>query len=561
MRNLSRIAAIIFLLVLSCAAAARAEFKPAGESATVASVPEKVSVQSSAVRLDGQPLFLIQESALSFTAEERAQAISERLLRLATEGDPTIAFSAVDGEAATDIIAGDRIIMSITDADARSAGRSRQELANAYRTAMQSALASFLTERQSQSLLLSTLYTLAATAGLLLTFWLITRLFRWLQSRIEIERGRVIRTLRFQSIEILSEARMVALLRQTLKGIRVILILVLLNIYLTTVLAFFPWTRHFATRLTSYLLDPLSHVGLAFVGFLPNAVFIAVIIALTYLAIRVTRFAFDEIEKGSISLPGFHSDWAAPTFNIVRFLVIAFAVVVAFPYLPGADSPAFKGVSVFLGVLLSLGSSSAVGNIVAGVIITYMRPFKIGDRVQIAESVGDVVEKTLLITRIRTIKHVDITIPNAMVLSSHMTNYSSAVQEYGLILHTTVTIGYDVPWRQVHELLITAAKETEHILALPPPFVLQTSLDDFYVSYELNAYTDKPSVMALSYSLLHQKIQDQFNAAGVEIMSPHYAQLRDGNAATIPASYLPVDYRPPGFRLAPNDQREPRQTP
>lgn len=550
MRFVCRLSGIVLLLTFCLAAAAGAELKPA---AAPAAVPEKVTVQSGAVRLDGQILFLIQESVLSFTAEERAQAISERLLRLATEGDPTVAFSAVDGEAATDIMAGDRIIMSVTDADARSAGMSRLELASAHSAAMQSALGAYLTERQSHSLLLSTLYALAATAALLLAFWLLTRLFRWLQARIEAERGRLIRTLRFQSIEILSETRMITLLRQTFKGIRIILILVLLNIYLTTVLAFFPWTRHLAARLTGYVLDPLARVGLGFVAFLPNAFFIAVIIALTYLVIRVTRFAFDEVAKGRINLPGFHADWAAPTFNIVRFLVIAFAVVVAFPYLPGADSPAFKGVSVFLGVLFSLGSTSAVGNIVAGVIITYMRPFKIGDRVRIGETVGDIVEKTLLITRIRTIKHVDITIPNAIVLSSHMTNYSSAVQEYGLILHTTVTIGYDVPWRQVHELLIAAAKGTDHILALPPPFVLQTSLDDFYVSYELNAYTDKPSSMALTYSLLHQNIQDQFNTAGVEIMSPHFAQLRDGNATTIPASYLPADYVPPEFRLAPND--------
>jgi small-conductance mechanosensitive channel len=178
----------------------------------------------------------------------------------------------------------------------------------------------------------------------------------------------------------------------------------------------------------------------------------------------------------------------------------------------------------------------------------------LGDRVKIAETVGDVVEKNLLVTRIRTIKNVDITIPNIMVLGSHVINYSSSAKSYGLILHTSVTIGYDAPWRKVHELLISAAVATENILQLPPPFVLQTSLNDFYVTYELNAYSDKPSVMARTYSELHQHIQDKFNEAGVEIMSPHFSQLRDGNTAAIPHGYLPKDYVAPSFRVSGPDR-------
>lgn len=266
----------------------------------------------------------------------------------------------------------------------------------------------------------------------------------------------------------------------------------------------------------------------------------------THYVIRFSRFLFNEVERQNITLPGFYPDWALPSFKIVRFLIIAFAVVMAFPYLPGSDSPAFKGVSVFLGVLFSLGSSSAVANVVAGVILTYMRAFCVGDRVKIADTMGDVIEKNLLVTRIRTAKNVDVTVPNAMVLGSHIINYSSSAQ---LILNTTVTIGYDVPWRQVHELLLAAARSTERIMAEPKPFVLQTALNDFYVSYELNAYTDAPSAMATIYSELHARIQDSFNEAGVEIMSPHYSTLRDGNPTTIPADYLPPDYQPPAHRI------------
>lgn len=252
---------------------------------------------------------------------------------------------------------------------------------------------------------------------------------------------------------------------------------------------------------------------------------------------------------GGITFPGFYHEWADPTYRIVRFLVIAFAAIAIFPYIPGSTSAAFQGVSVFLGVLLSLGSAGAVSNTVAGVIITYMRPFQIGDRVKIADTFGDVMEKTLLVTRVRTIKNVLITIPNSMVLGSHLVNYSSSAKDPGLILPTSVTIGYDAPWKTVHELLISAARATTHILGKPEPFVLQTSLDDFYVTYELNAYTRQPNLMASIYAELHQNIQNKFNEAGVEIMSPHYAQIRDGNKITIPDQYLPKTYQVPAIRL------------
>jgi small-conductance mechanosensitive channel len=200
-------------------------------------------------------------------------------------------------------------------------------------------------------------------------------------------------------------------------------------------------------------------------------------------------------------------------------------------------------------VLFSLGSTGAVANIVAGVVLTYMRPFRIGDRVKIAETVGDVIEKTLLVTRVRTIKNVDITVPNAMVLGSHIINYSSVAKERGLILHTSVSIGYAVPWNRVHELLIAAALATDDILKEPKPFVLQTSLDDFFVNYEINAYTEKPNAMVTLYSDLHRHIQDKFNEAGVEIMSPHFSAVRDGNQAAIPDTYLSKSYQAPAFRI------------
>jgi len=231
------------------------------------------------------------------------------------------------------------------------------------------------------------------------------------------------------------------------------------------------------------------------------------------------------------------------------------------PHIPGSDSDIFKGVSVFIGIIFSLGSSSAISNAVAGLVITYMRPFKVGDRIKIGELSGDVLEKTLLVTRIRTIKNENITIPNSTILAGHTINYTTSAKETGLILHTGVTIGYDVPWKQVHELLIKAALATNGIMQDEnhKPFVFQTSLDDFYVAYQINAFTDQSNRMAGIYSYLHQNIQDFFNEGGVEIMSPHYRAARDGNMTSIPANYLSKDYQIPSFNVSmknPQDEKK-----
>jgi small-conductance mechanosensitive channel len=286
-----------------------------------------------------------------------------------------------------------------------------------------------------------------------------------------------------------------------------------------------------------------------FIAYLPSLLNLVVIIVITYYSLKLIRFLFGEIQKGTITLSGFYPEWAMPTYELVRFMVIALALVLAFPYLPGSSSPAFQGISVFIGLLFSLGSTSVVSNIVSGVVLTYTRAFSLGDRVKIADTVGDVIEKGLLVTRVRTIKNVVITIPNGMVLGSHIINYSAVSREHGLILNTTVTLGYDISWRLIHETLIKAAQATPGILAEPRPFVFQTSLDDFYVSYELNAYTDQPNQMAVTYSELHQNIQDFCNKAGIEILSPHYGALRDGNQSTIPADQLPKDYQAPPYTV------------
>ena len=439
--------------------------------------------------------------------------------------------------------------MSVTDQDAAAAGKTRQALAREDAQRIATELSALRKEYSAKSLIFGGVYAVLTSAALLLIFRLLGMLFPKLYRRLDSWRGTRIPSLRIQQFELLPADRLADLAIGLGKVLRLAIVLVALYFYVSLILGFFPWTQGYAQILFGYVLSPLKLVRDAAIAYLPNVFFIAVIALVSFYVIKAVRIIFAEIGKGTITLPDFYAEWAEPTYKIVRVMILALTAIVIFPYLPGSRSPAFQGISIFLGVLVSLGSTSAVANVVAGVILTYMRAFKIGDRVKIADTVGDVLEKTLLVTRIRTIKNVEITIANAMVLNSHIVNFSASAQLEGLILHTTVTIGYDAPWRTVHQLLIEAALACENILREPGPFVFQTALDDFYVHYEVNAYTNQPSQMAKTYSALHQLIQDRFNEAGVEIMSSHYANVRDGNRTTIPDNYLPRDYKAPSFRV------------
>jgi small-conductance mechanosensitive channel len=324
---------------------------------------------------------------------------------------------------------------------------------------------------------------------------------------------------------------------------------ILVYLALPVLFFIFPSSKPISVQLIGYVITPFKGILMAIIRYIPNLLTITVIYIFTRYIVKLVKFIAREIAMGNFIINGFYAEWAMPTYNIIRVLLFAFMFVVIFPYLPGSDSKIFQGVTVFLGVLFSLGSSSAISNMVSGIVLTYMRPYKIGDRIKVGEVMGDVVEKNLLVTRLRTIKNEDITIPNATILSGHTTNYTTVANTMGLILNTTVTIGYDVPWQTVHNLLTSAAEATEGIAADKKPFVLQTALNDFNVSYQLNAYTALSNQMAVTYSRLHQNIQDKFNEAGVEIMSPHYTSLRDGNHIQIPDNYVAEGYVKPGFKV------------
>lgn len=501
------------------------------------------------VRFRGTDLFTVRAPLAGRDPRQRAEAIGERLASAGSAGAPA-PVTVLQKPDSSDVLVGDRLIVSVTDGDAAPLGRTRQQYTADIAALVGTALARDAGDRTLQGLLSGLGYGLGATAVLLAALWLGRKGRSRLLATVRAQEGKLIRPFRVQRIELLSSSRATALLVSLVDGAALLLGIVAVLAWLEVTLGSFPWTRDWARRTAEVVLAAAGSVLARIVEYLPNLVYIALIVVVTRYVVRGIHLLFREIGRGTISLPGFHGDWSEPTFKIVRFLVIALAAVIIFPYLPGAGSQAFQGVSIFLGVLFSLGSTSAVANLVGGIVITYMRPFTIGDRVKIGETIGDVVEMGVLVVRIRTIKNENHSIPNASVLTNHMVNFSTSARSPGLILHTTVTIGYDAPWRQVDELLVAAALATDGLQREPAPFVLQTSLDDFYVSYEINAYTDRPNESAVTYSRLHRNIQDRFNEAGVEIMSPHYNALRDGNEVTIPPGQRAASYVAPPFRVA-----------
>lgn len=528
---------------LATASVARAQQDTAGARA-----PDSTAVGAPVV-VGIDTLFRLFGNLGPFTASDRAAAVTARLRVVGPElarGDSIV---VTDLGAYSELSVGDAVLMTVLDADAHPTGIARPELAEQYAARIRSVLIASVAGVGVQALLVDAAYAVVTTAVLVTLLWLIALGFPKLYARIESLQLVRLPALRIQNLELMSAGRLSALLVGSARVLRVLATLLLFYIYVPLVLGFFPWTAPLSRRIIGYALRPFAVAWFGFVAYLPNLFYLAAgIVIVRYILIFLHKIA-DALGRGAITFRGFYPEWSEPTYKIVRVMVFAFAAMALYPYLPGASSDAFKGVSIFVGVLFSLGSSSAIGNMVAGVVLTYTRAFQIGDRVQIGKTFGDVTEKTLLVTRIRTVKNVAVTIPNGTVLADEVVNFTTNAADRGIILHTGVTIGYDVPWKQVHALLIDAAGRTEHVRADPAPFVLQTSLDDFYVAYEINATTSRPDLMAVTYSELHHHIQDAFNEAGVEILSPHYAQLRDGNQTTIPANYLPPDYRAPAFRV------------
>ncbi len=506
---------ILGLLLTALALAAGAAEPPVAAPATAAA--------TAPVKIDGRTLFMVR-GVSALPAQERAQGITRRVEQVARDASVAPeALKVVEGQDRTDIVAGATLIMAVVDADAEAEGlKQRQLLASVYRDRIAEAIAAWRHDREPRVRLRNALYALGAIAAMVAALFALAWLFRRLYAFLEQRYKARIRDVGIKSFRVLHAEQLWAAVHRLLRVLEVLAMLASVYVALQFSLGLFPETRGLAGRLLGLVLDPLATMGRGLLDFLPNLFFLAILVLVTRYLLKMTRLFFTAVANGSVKVQAFDAEWSWPTYRILRLLVIAFALVIAYPYIPGSDSAAFKGVSLFLGVIFSLGSTSIIANVLAGYALTYRRAFRVGDRIKVGDAVGDVTEMRLQVTHLRSLKNEEIVLPNSLILNSQVLNYSSLARKDGLILHTTVGIGYETPWRQVEALLRMAAERTEGMKREPAPFVLQRALGDFCVSYELNAYCDDPAQMMPLYTALHRNILDVFNEYGVQIMTPAY---------------------------------------
>jgi small-conductance mechanosensitive channel len=502
--------------MIACLAAGSAlqaqQGRPAGEAET----------ETAPVTLDGAVLFHVR-GVSSLPAAQRAQRIEERLRAVAA--DYTIApetLRMVESEDAVRIFAGDILVMGVVDPDASLEQVRRADLAKSHLDRLRQAITDYRAARSGDALRRGVINTVLGTLLLAAAIFAVNRVWRWVDRSVSRRLAGHIQSVQIQSLELIRRERIWDLVRSVLFAVRSVIFLGMALVYIGFVLAQFPWTRGLSQNMVAFALGPLQVMGNAFVARIPSFVFLIVLYFVVRLALRLIRMFFDAVDNGTVNLAQFDREWAVPTYKIVRIAVIAFALVVAYPYIPGSDTAAFGGISLFIGVLFSLGSSSAIANIIAGYMLTYRRALKVGERVKIGDAFGDVTAIGLQATHLRSIKNEEITIANSQILASEVINYSSLARAEGLILHTEVGIGYQTPWRHVEAMLVGSADRTAGILKEPRPFVRLLKLDTFAVTYELNAYCGNAQAMGQLYADLHRNILDTFNENGVQIMTPAY---------------------------------------
>jgi small-conductance mechanosensitive channel len=485
------------------------------------------------VQVDGMELFPLRGVA-AFPAKARAAVVQKRIVAFAR--DPNLGVDDLEIVASADshlIRSSQGEIVNLFDIDAELEGINRDLLSKVYLRRISDAVEKFRHDRTPSVLGKNALYALGVILLSTILLWAVVRLFRWLDGLATRHVQRNIDMLANKSHQLFSGGQVWRFFAGFLRLLRILAIILVVYFLLNTVLGLFPWTRPLAMVLFSLVLNPIQSMALGLVAAIPDLAFLLILFLVVRYFLKIIRVFFKQVESGQIKLENFDNDWAMPTFKLLRIMIVAFAIVIAYPYIPGSDSMAFKGISVFLGVIFSLGSSSFISGMIAGLTMTYRGAFKEGDLVKIGDTMGVVTEIKLMITRIRTAKNEIVVIPNSNILNTNVMNYSTMAREKKLILHTIVGIGYDTPWRQVEALLLLAAQRTEGLLKDPPPFVLQRELGDFAVNYELNAYYNNEQQILRTYSELHAHIQDVFNEYGVQIMSPAY-EMDPGNAKIVP---------------------------
>lgn len=502
------------------------------------------TVQTSFVRMEKTPvlsfndtLFNVYGNIGSFTSKQRAKSIESKISMLADnylfQGD---SIKLSDEGTYLNIVYKNEILMSVDSLQAAQENITRVEAAEYYRTQIINAVETQLHNTSWQQILMQ---IAGAVAILIVEFFIL----KWIRygyriSRVMIwrQRGKKIKGI----FGIIDDQRAMLTTMSIAKIIKFLIVLIVLYMGLLAVFKLFPYTKHLSDQLLEYVLSPLRSVGKSIMAYMPKLFTIVVIVVIFRYIQKFVRSLADKIATHKIVIRGFYPDWAIPTYNLVSGLLFIFMFILIFPYLPNSDSQIFQGVSVFAGIMLSLGSTSVIGNLVAGLVITYMRPFKLGDRIKLGEFTGDVLEKTALVTRIKTPKNEVITIPNSNIMTAQTVNYSQSAREHGLILYLTIGAGYHVPWQKVHEMLYEVASRTEHVMKRQKPFIFQDQFQDFYVEYQLNVYIRDAKLSSKVYSDLRQHAQDVFAENDIEMVAPHFHfnRIVDGDDSTVPPKYV-----------------------
>lgn len=488
--------------------------------------------------VEGDTLFYLYAKRGGVSPRQRVENTEEIILelgkKLTTRVDSLFLF---DSEYATDIMSGERVIITLTEQDGLWHNMSRQELAEEYLPIISNKVHNLHAKYGLMVKVKSVGLSLLVIILQIVLIYFTNRLFKLVRGRIVKLVRTKLRPITFKDYEFLDAYKQGRVLMWGSNVVRLMVIAIQLLISVPILFSIFPETKDLAYTLFSYVWLPLKDIFLAIGRYIPKLFQILVIVFCFRYLNRGLKYVTKEIATGKLKITGFYDDWAYPTYYILRFLLYSFMFVMIWPLLPSADSDIFKGVSVFVGLVFSLGSTTVIGNLMAGMVLTYMRSFKIGDQIKMGDVVGSVMEKTPFVTRIRTPKNEVVTIPNSAVMSAQTINYSNSAEQFGIIIHTEISVGYEVEKEKVQALLIESALAAKGINIYPKPFVMITKLDDFYCTYQINAYTKEAKTLPRVYSNLYEQVIDKFHEAGIELLSPHFIAQRDGTEIMMPAKY------------------------
>jgi small-conductance mechanosensitive channel len=474
------------------------------------------------VMIYNRPIVAFRDTVFGSSPQQRARGTEERINALIESGQIGAVSTRPTSEGPIFSIAGRAVfILSPGDLDP-VAGESVEQVAERVVKNLTLALDEAREARSIPILLRSAGFAALGTVAFLAFLWGLIRGFRWVRNRLEALERKHLGKIRLEGLTLVETEQIILLTNFLARIVFWALGLVAGYVWLSYSLQRFPYTRAWGEGLRSFLAQTAKMMIFSAVDALPGIFIVAVIFFLTRFVTRVIKASFSPVEKGHLKTRLLDPDTAIPTRKILVTCIWLFALVMMYPYIPGSSSDAFKGIGIFVGLIASLGSTALVGQAASGLVLTYSRAFRAGDYVRIGDTEGTVLSLGMLSTKIRTPKGEEVTIPNAGLIGATIKNFSRLAGAEGVILHTTVTIGYSTPWRQVHEMLLMGADRTAGLKKEPKPFVLQTSLSDFYVEYQLNAHLERPETRNRTLAALHANIQDAFNEHGVQIMSPHY---------------------------------------